>query len=121
MESAGSAVPNATEVDHIVLGYANGSALENAAAQVGGRTLLEDPLWKTTLQNAIADPTTKFTVSLDGMPGSSTYSAVMSAVQRGVTGAGGATDWEMSLLYQAGRLKDVTFIQAGKPVANPFK
>jgi len=105
--------------DHIVLGLrANG--LEATAAKVGGRTLLKDPEWMTTLQRGIADPSTKFTVSLDGMSGSSTYSQVMSAAGRGAAGTGGYTDWEMAQLYQGGRLSDTTFMRGGSVVDNPF-
>jgi hypothetical protein len=105
--------------DHIVLGLrANG--LEATAAKVGGRTLLKDPEWMTTLQRGIADSSTKFTVSLDGMSGSSTYAQVMSAAGRGAAGTGGYTDWEMAQLYQGGRLSDTTFMRGGSVVDNPF-
>ena len=66
------------------------------------------------------DPSTKFTVSLDGMSGSSTYSQVMGAAQRGASGVGGYTDWEMMQLYQAGRLGDTTLVRGGVPVENPI-
>jgi RHS repeat-associated protein len=106
--------------DHIVLGLAN-QGLEQTAAQVGGRTLLNDSQWMSTLQGAIANPSTKITVSLDGLSGNSVYSQVMSAAQRGVTPMpGGYTNWELGQLYQAGRLPSVNFVQGGKLVANPF-
>ncbi len=71
---------------------------------------------------ALGDARTTFTVSLDGLSGSSTYAKVMGAAQR----AGqGATNWEMAQLYQAGRLGGVNFVQTvnGKVtnVANPFQ
>src|SRR5690606_2938842 len=84
----------AADGDHIVLGLRGG--LDETAAKVGGRTLLKDPEWRATLQRGIADPSTKFTVSLDGMSGSSVYQQVMGAAGRGASGAGGATDWEMA-------------------------
>jgi hypothetical protein len=105
--------------DHIVLGL-RAQGLEQTAAKVGGRTLLKDPAWQDTLRAAVNDPSTKFTVSLDGMSGSSTYSQVMGAAQRGASGAGGYTDWEMTQLYQAGRLGDTTLVRGGVPVENPF-
>jgi hypothetical protein len=105
--------------DHIVLGL-RAQGLEQTAAKVGGRTLLKDPAWQDTLRAAVNDPSTKFTVSLDGMSGSSTYSQVMGAAQRGASGAGGYTDWEMTQLYQAGRLGDTTFVRGGVSVENPF-
>ncbi|GAB4076305.1 hypothetical protein GCM10028781_10690 [Nostocoides australiense] len=55
--------------DHIVLGL-RAHGLEETAAKVGGRTLLKDPDWMASLRKGIADPSTKFTVSLDGMSGS---------------------------------------------------
>lgn len=50
----------------------------------------------STLQKGVADPSTKFSVSLDGLSGSSTYAQVMGAAQRGASGAGGDTDWEIA-------------------------
>lgn len=108
----------AADGDHIVLGLRGG--LDETASKVGGRTLLKDPEWRATLQRGIADPSTKFTVSLDGMSGSSVYQQVMGAAGRGASGAGGATDWEMAQLFQGGRLPDVTFLRGGTPVENPW-
>ena len=110
----------ATEGDHIVLGL-RAFDLEGTAAKVGGRTLLDDPAWTETLQKAVGDSSTNFTVSLDGLHGGSTYGQVMGAAQRGASGAGGATDWELSLLHQHGRLADTTFVRGGKVVENPFR
>ena len=94
--------------------------LENTAKQVGGRTLLNDPNWKSSVLAAVGNTSTKITVSLDGMLGSSTYSKVMGAVQQGSRPGASPTNWEMSMLYQGGRLKDASFVEAGKRVANPF-
>ena len=74
----------------------------------------------SSLQAAIGASGTKFTVSLDGMSGSSTNSQIMGAVQRAASGAGGATDWEMAQLFQGGRLGDVTFVRGGSVVPNPW-
>jgi hypothetical protein len=105
--------------DHIVLGLRD-YGLEQTAAKVGGRTLLNDPEWQNTLQQAIANPSTKFTVALDGLSGSSPYSQVMSAVQNGLTPAATPTNWELAQLYQAGRLPAVNFVEGGQSVINPF-
>lgn len=105
--------------DHIILGLrANG--LEQTAEQIGARHLLNDANWRTSLQTAIAKPSTKFTISVDGFSGSTTYSQIMGAAQRGMTPAARATEWEMSQLYQAGRLGDATLMQGGKIIPNPF-
>ena len=104
--------------DHIVLGLREG--LDETAAKVGGRTLLKDPNWMSTLQKAISDPATKFTVSLDGLSGTSTYSQIAGAATRGAAGTGGYTDWEMSQLFEGGRLPDATFIRGGSQVENPW-
>jgi hypothetical protein len=45
----------------------------------------------------------------------------MRAAQRGASGAGMPFDWEMSQLYSAGRLGDVTFCEGGHVIENPFK
>lgn len=105
--------------DHIVLGLKN-QGLEQTAMKVGGRTLLKDPDWQNTLRAAVADQSSQFTVSLDGMSGGSTYSQVMSSAQRGASGAGGYTDWEVAQLYEGGRLPGVTFVRGGSVVDNPF-
>jgi len=118
-EAARAAETAAGAGDHIVLGLrANG--LEEAAAKVGGRTLLNDPDWMAAVHRGVGNPSTKVTVSLDGMSGSSTYSQVMSAAQRGAGGAGGYTDWEMAQLFEGGRLADTTFVRGGQVVNNPF-
>jgi RHS repeat-associated protein len=105
--------------DHIVLGYA-AQGLDATAANVGGRTLLADANWQATVTQAVANPGTRFTVALDGMPGTSVTNRIMASVQRSSTGKGGYTDWEMAQLYQGGRLPDVTFIEGGKVVPNPW-
>jgi hypothetical protein len=105
--------------DHIVLGLRD-YGLEETAAKVGGRTLLNDPDWMATLQRGIGDSSTRFTVSTDGMSGSSTYSQIMSAAQRGAAGTGGYTDWEMAQLFSGGRLPDINIVNGGLPVENPF-
>jgi hypothetical protein len=105
--------------DHIVLGLRN-YGLEQTAAKVGGRTLLNDPDWMATLQKGIGNSSTRFTVSTDGMSGSSTYSQIMSAAQRGAAGTGSFTDWEMAQLFAGSRLPDVNFVGGGIPIENPF-
>jgi hypothetical protein len=119
-EAVAAETVSAQAGDHIVLGLAN-QGLEETAAQVGGRTLLNDPQWMSTLQEGITNPSTKITVNLDGLSGDSAYSQVMSAAQRGVTPVpGGYTNWELGQLYQSGRLPTVNFMQGGKIIANPF-
>jgi hypothetical protein len=73
-----------------------------------------------TLQKAVGDSSTKFTVSTDGMSGSSTYSQIMSSAQRGAAGTGGYTDWEMAQLFAGARLPGVNFVAGGIPIENPF-
>jgi hypothetical protein len=54
-----------------------GAGLRGVAAtatKVGGHTLMNDKNWRTTLMAAVANSDVKFTVSLDGFSGSSTYS-----------------------------------------------
>ena len=105
--------------DHIVLGL-RASGLEETAAKVGGRTLLSDPQWQSSLQQAIGTPGTRFTVALDGLSGPTPYSQVMSAVQNGVTPLATPTNWELAQLFQAGRIGDVTFVSGGRVVPNPW-
>src|SRR6185437_14736552 len=115
----GAADATAASGDHIVLGLRD-YGLEDTAAKVGGRTLLNDADWMSTLQREIGDSSTRFTVSTDGMSGSSTYGQIMSAAQRGAAGIGGYTDWEMAQLYAGDRLPDVYFVSGGLPIENPF-
>lgn len=84
---------------------------------------MNDVNWQGTLQTAIGNPGTRFTVSLDGLSGASTYSKVMNAAQRGLSGgaSGGATNWELGQLYQAGRLGSAQFVEGGRIVSNPFR
>lgn len=48
------------------------------------------------------------------------FNQVMSAAQRGLGGTGGYTDWEISQLYQSGRLSDATLWSGGRTIPNPF-
>lgn len=113
------AAESAAVGDHIALGIKN-MGLEQQAAQVGARTLLKDPVWRETLQTAVQTPSTRFTVFLDGFEGTSTYTQVMGAAQRGATPLGRLTEWGMSQLFQAQRLETTTFMRGGSVVPNPF-
>jgi len=95
--------------------------LNNTAAQVGGRTLMGDANWQTTLQTALGDSSTRITVSLDGASGATPYSQFMSAAQQGLTPGATPFNWEMGQIYQAGRQGSVTFMQGGQVVPNPFR
>lgn len=106
---------------HVVLGLER-FGLQDVANKVGGETLMRDPNWKMTLLQDIGNAATKFTVSLEGLSGSSNYSKVMSAVQQGLTPAASPLNWELAQLYQAGRLAAVNFVNgAGQALANPFQ
>jgi hypothetical protein len=109
-----------TDINHIVLGLRN-FGLETTAKNLGGRTLLGDLNWQNSLVEAIANPKTKFSISLDGLSGSSTYSKIMSAAQNGMTPNAQPTNWEIAQIYQAGRLKDVDFYIGTALQNNPFK
>jgi len=82
---------------------------------------MSDVNWQATLQTALQDSSTKFTVSLDGVAGSSPYSQFMGAAQKGVGPNGSPFNWEMAQIYQAGRQGSVTFVQGGKTLPNPFR
>jgi len=121
-ETEAKAAEGTVAGDHIVLGLRN-FGLNDTAAQVGGRTLLRDANWQTTLQTSLGNPSTRFTVSLDGVSGASPYSQFMNAAQQGL-GRGAVQDnwfnWEMGQVYQAGRQGSVNFMQGGQVVPNPF-
>jgi len=106
--------------DHIALGL-NNQGLKETAEKIGARTLMNDPEWKSTLAKAISDPNTKISVSIDGLSGNTTRSKVMSAAQRGLSGIGSNTDYEMGQLYSANRLSNVDFISNGAKISNPFR
>jgi len=120
--SIGSLAADGAAGDHIVLGLQS-FGLEDTASQVGGRTLMSDANWQTTLQTALGDSSTRITVSLDGASGATPYSQFMNAAQQGVSrGAieGNRFNWEMGQIYQAGRQGSVNFMQGGQVVPNPF-
>ncbi len=94
--------------------------LDQTAEKLGARTLMNDPNWQQSVLDAIANPETRISVALDGVPGASTYAKVMSAAQRGASGSGTPFDWEMQQLYTADRLSSVNFVQGGSSVDNPF-
>jgi hypothetical protein len=105
--------------DHIVLGLRS-AGTQKLADQIGGRTLLDDPVWRESLQHGISNPTTKFSVNLNGLSGDGTYAQVMSAIQKGMRDEG-ATNWELLQLYKSGRLIEVNFWRDGVLVDNPFR
>jgi RHS repeat-associated protein len=108
----------AAKSDHIALGFEH--IVESQAASVGARHLMNDGNWKSTFMNALASGNTKFTVFLDDMRGTGVYDKVMISVARNASARGGGTDFEISQLYQAGRLGSVTFMLGGVPQPNPF-
>jgi len=118
--SVAATAQRAAQGDHIVLGL-EAFGLEKTAADVGGRTLMNDVGWRSTFQAALQDSTTQITVSLDGVSGGSAYSQFMNAAQQGAASQSGNFNWEMSQLYQAGRHVEATFIRDGALVPNPFK
>ena len=81
---------------------------------------MNDPNWKSTFMNALASGGTKFTVFLDDLKGVGVYDKVMTSVARNARAIGGATDFELSQLYQAGRLGSVDFVENGALQTNPF-
>jgi hypothetical protein len=109
----------AADQDHIILGL-RAFGLEDQAKAIGARHLLADQNWRASLQDAIRNSNTRFTISLDGFSGSGTYSQVMGAVQRGLTNKATATEWELAQLYQSGRLQGASFMRDGKVLQNPF-
>jgi RHS repeat-associated protein len=115
-----AAETTAEEGDHIVLGL-EAHGLQQTATRVGGRTLMNDVNWQTSLQKALGNPSTRLTISLDGVSGTSPYSQFMSAVQRGITHGATPFNWDMGQLFQAGRHVDATFIQGGRVLVNPFR
>ena len=105
------------QMQHIVLGL-DSFGLRETARRVGGVTLMKDPNWKSTLMAALGDDSIRFTVSLRGFR-AATKSEVLRAAQRGAAGTGGATDWELAMLYQSGRLETATFLdEAGNVIEN---
>jgi hypothetical protein len=82
---------------------------------------MSDLNWQTSLQTALENPSTRFTISMDGVSGASTYSQFMSAAQRGLTSGATPFNWEMGQIYQAGRHVNATFMRGGQVVVNPFK
>jgi hypothetical protein len=104
--------------DHIVLGL-EAFGLKQTAAKVGGRTVMYQG-WQDVLRAAVRDPSTRFTLALDGLAGSTTKEKIAIALQKNAAGLPGATNWEIALLERSGRLADTNFVLKGKPVPNPF-
>jgi hypothetical protein len=106
--------------DLIVLGL-DKYGLKDTAAQLGGRTLLETTDLASDFTAALRNPSTQFTLSLDGLAGDSVEEQLLGAAQNGAGGMGnGFTNWEIWQLCQAGRLGSTNLIQAGHSIANPF-
>jgi hypothetical protein len=82
---------------------------------------MNDPLWQDSVLRAIADPSAKISVALDGVEGSSTYARIANAALRGAQGTGDPFDWEMTQLMQTGRLPTVDLYEGGVPLDNPFR
>jgi hypothetical protein len=70
--------------------------------------------------NSLTNPSTKFTLSLDGLSGDSIYSQVMGAAQRGIGDSGGYTYWEIGQLCRSGRLGETNFWTNGQSILNPW-
>jgi hypothetical protein len=119
LNEGGCSATSATAGRHIALGL-DRFGIQGTADRLGAETLLKDQNWRETLSGAIADPSSRFTVSLDGLTGSSPYSQVMTAVQQGISPNASPTNWELAQLYQAGLLPSVNFVSGGANLPNPF-
>ena len=90
----------------------------DAFAEARGATTwkdFEDPLnWQSGVINKLADPNTTVHFNLDNVD-------VWQGISRAAAGNGGATDWELSQIYQNPQWWDTTqFWQNGILVPNPF-
>jgi len=70
--------------------------------------------WKPQVMDRLADPNQKVLFNLDGVD-------VWGGVQRGASGRGGATDWELFQLRQNPSFPNVEFRKGGQQVPNPFQ
>jgi len=74
-----------------------------------------DAGWKAGVQQAIYDPDMEIIVNLDGIDNP------IAAAQRGIGGAGGATDWELGQIWQSKtEWGKITWYKDGEIVPNPF-
>jgi RHS repeat-associated protein len=109
--------------DHIVLGLRN-QGLKELAEQVGGRTLLNltGSAFRQAFYDALGDSNTTFTLSLDGLRGSTTAEQLDYAIARGARGFVGKnyTNAEIAALFNSGRLGATTLMRSGEVVANPY-
>ena len=95
-------------------------SLDSFASKSGAKTwkeLAPDPLlWKDWFMEAMSNSKNTVVFNLDGVDN------VWSAAQRGASGAGGATDWELFMIKQNSQWWDrIQFVQNGQNVANPFR
>jgi len=70
--------------------------------------------WKPQVMDRLADLNQKVLFNLDGVD-------VWGGVQRGASGRGGATDWELFQLRQNPSFPNVEFRKGGQQVPNPFQ
>jgi hypothetical protein len=119
-KSKGGSCDPAPSGAHILLGLES-YGLRELAVKIGATTLMNSQSLKHDFACAMQDPTTRFSVNTDGMwGGTDIKSKILTAVARYQGGSPGYTDWEMTQLYNTGRLTDVTFYERGAVVANPF-
>jgi hypothetical protein len=102
---AGRAIASGGSGDHIVLGLSE-YGLESTAAKVGGRTLMNDPNFRETFINAVANPDARFTISLEGLRGATIQEQLNLAVQQGLARGpdAGFTNWSSLCSVERGAL-----------------
>jgi RHS repeat-associated protein len=101
--------------DHIVLGIQS-EGLEALAQQLGGRHLMKDAAWRTTLKAAAIDRSTKFSINLNGFTGADHLERITLAARWGASETAKWTRQEMFILGQAGRLETANYYWQGVQV-----
>ncbi|WP_218020894.1 PA14 domain-containing protein [Nocardia crassostreae] len=114
-----------TPRDHLVLGNRH-YGLEELAAKLGGRTLLDAADWKAQVtaagvRRAGGDRNMKISFALDGLPGGD-YATILETAQLATKfNTATATQWELAELSRLGVLDRVDFYENQKPIKNPYK
>lgn len=116
----GQQAAQAARSANIVLGKSLG--LEQRAAAIGGTHLMDVENWQGAVRAAIADRSLKISVDIHGLEGTgSAAERVWSGITRGASGRGSPLDWELSQLYQSGRIGTVNFFENANAIPNPIK
>jgi hypothetical protein len=119
-------VHNTDCLEHLVLGLREGNSLREFAKSINGNIVTIDDykgvVWTATELMRLDPKSIKLSFRMDNIEGAElgVMEMLLNSVRRNNMGIGGATDWELTVLYEQKVIGYVDFYLRGVKQTNPF-